>query len=190
MSAIDEERCDPEVVETMASLARRWMRGMRQGAGVRPSWEHPADVVALTSEVPVARDDAALAFMQAVAWGHDLIEDGVHDDGQQVSAEDLRRAGIPEPVVRGVVLLTKEPGITPDLYYGRLCGASERVRIVKCCDRIANLREAITVFTEPRWQKYVRETEGFTKALTTGMAAPHGPWLLARMDEAIARRGT
>lgn len=183
-----EGTCGSETVALLESLAKRWMLGTRNGNG-RSAWEHPADVAKLTGEVPGVRgDEGSGPYMEALAWGHDLLEDGVKENGAAVTAEDLRAAGVPEHVVFGLTLLTKEKFETTHGYYRKLDGAPDLVRIVKCCDRIANLREAAPVFTESRWKKYVEETKGFTMALTLDMPAPYGKWLAEKMEAAMAVR--
>lgn len=62
----------------------------------------------------VSRRVAHDPTLAAVAWLHDTIEDC------EVSADDLRAAGMPDEVVDAVVALTRVSGEPPEEYYGRV----------------------------------------------------------------------
>ena len=67
--------------ELVASLARRWMPGARYGSD-RPAWRHPEDVVEVLRRAPGIRDTLTTQpVLEAVAWGHDLLEDGITESG-------------------------------------------------------------------------------------------------------------
>jgi (p)ppGpp synthase/HD superfamily hydrolase len=62
--------------------------------------------------------------VESIALLHDVVED------TDVSLEDLRKAGFPEPVVAGVDAMTKRAGESKDDYYERVKG-NEVARTVK-----------------------------------------------------------
>ena len=175
----------PDFVTVSCDLARRWMPGSRDGPGHRPVWRHPEDVVALVDQVPGLRP---LAEAEALAWAHDLIEDGRKPDGKPVTADDLRIEGLPESVVQGVVALTRVAGVSRDDHARQVEAAPEVVRVVKCCDRIANLREGATTFKPGRWARYVEDTRLRVLPHVTGIREPRASWLQQRLDDALLLR--
>lgn len=168
-----------------SELARRWMRGTREGNG-RPSWEHPADVVRLIGTAPA---DYFVPGATDVAWLHDIIEDGVREDGSPVTGNDLRAAGASVELVRDVLDLTRQGFETKVQYLERLPLASRRARFVKCCDRICNLREGRGVFSPARWERYVVETGAYIVPLAHTLDAEAGThWLTERIEAAMLGR--
>lgn len=159
------------------------MHGTRYGSS-RPCWEHPADVAKSVARVP-GLTSAEIGYMEAVAWGHDLIEDGVTETGERVSVTTLHEAGVPIKVIASIKLLSKEKG-KYDEYETALRNAPTAVRIVKCLDRIANLTEARTTFPEERWTRYVRETKEFVLPLAESITSPSGAWLVKQLEALIA----
>lgn len=179
---------DMETVDRAKALAVRWLRGVRDGSD-RPSWKHPEDIVELLRQLPGVRPDLETqTYLEAVAWGHDLLEDGVREDGGKVTYNDLVDAGLPYEVVVAIHLLSKEPWMTEAWYARQVTGAPDLVRIIKCCDRIANLTEGAPVFDARRWSNYVRETESWILPMAEGLANPYGPWLAKTLRERIALR--
>lgn len=75
------------------ALARTAHTGQTDKAG-RPYIEHPLRVIRRVEG----------AYEQMAAALHDVLED------TPTTADDLRAAGCPEPVITAVVALTKEPG--------------------------------------------------------------------------------
>lgn len=67
----------------------------------------------------------------ATAWLHDVLEDS------DVTVNDLRAAGIPEPVIEAVVAITKVRGEPRNLYYRRV-KANVIARAVKLADILDN----------------------------------------------------
>ncbi len=177
-----------ETIEKAKGLAIRWIPGFRNGSD-RPAWKHPEDVANLVRSVPGVRPDLETqGYLEALAWTHDLLEDGVKEDGARVTEEDLLAEGLPPEVVVGVRLLSKEPWMTEAWYARQVTGAPVLVQIVKCCDRIANLTEGAPVFKDKRWSNYVRETEAWILPMALAMSPPYGAWLANELKKRIAAR--
>lgn len=175
----------PEVVEKARDLAMRWMPGTRFGSA-RPSWKHPEDVVAVLRRLPGVRPELETQYLlEAMGWAHDLLEDGVTETGAKVTEETLRTEGLPEEVVVGVRLLSKEKWMTPAWYQRQVMGAPDLARIVKCADRIANLTEARTTFPPRRWENYVKETKAWILPMAHELGNPFGAWLALRLGELV-----
>jgi (p)ppGpp synthase/HD superfamily hydrolase len=83
----------PFTVEDAVALARTAHDGQVDKAG-RPYISHP------------------LRVMERVSGEHERMAAALHDvlEDTAVTAEDLRAAGCPEPVVAAVIALTKRPG--------------------------------------------------------------------------------
>lgn len=158
------------------ALAKRWMTGERQGPVIdgqapRRAWEHPQDLVRfldieLPCDDPKEQEDRA-----CLAWLHDLLEDGIKEDGSRVLPHDLTLAGIEDYLVDDVIDLSQGPDETKLQYLCRLSTLSQRAKPVKCGDRICNLREGRTVFNNRRWIRYVGETCYFIYPLTESIVS-------------------
>ena len=98
------------------AIATRAHAGQVDKCGV-PYIEHPRTVSAYC-ESPEARIAGLL---------HDVVED------TEVTLEDLKRAGFPEPVLEAVRLVTKFPGYDEDEYYAAI-KANPIAREVKLAD--------------------------------------------------------
>lgn len=159
-------------IEKAEDLARRWMPGVREG-GSRRAWEHPQDVVKLLCSSPikaVQTDDRILM----VAWLHDIIEDGIKENGARVTSQDLVDAGLPGEVVCDVVELSKQVDEPKEAYLSRLKHHTPRAKLVKCADRVCNLREGAPVFKTRRWIRYVGETCYFIYPIASDLSSPFG----------------
>ncbi len=178
-------------LEKAEELARRWMPGWRQGRPGDPerrAAEHPADLVRLFVEEFPGKVSAG---MLVVAWLHDIIEDGVKEDRCHVTKEDLHAEGIRGNVVGDILALSKGNNETKMAYLARLKDAptaGPRVRLVKCVDRICNLREGQILFKDKRWARYVGETYYFILPLTEGLDSYEGEWLREKLIEAASAR--
>ena len=140
-------------------LARRWMPKPREGSAKRPGWEHPQDIVTVLASIPRDWSPATHQLMEQIAWLHDILEDGRKHDSTPVTANDLKATGLTPAVISGVDLLTRHPPDDFDTYIQRLTAANRpELLVIKCCDRLANLREAKGVFSAPRMQGYIAET--------------------------------
>lgn len=107
-------------IQISRDIAARAHAGQTRRDGV-PYLTHPAAVAA--SVPPV---------LQPVAWLHDVCEDS------DVTLDDLRRAGLPEPVVEAVGAITKREGEEYETYLDRVV-ANPQAAAVKCADIAHNL---------------------------------------------------
>lgn len=170
----------PEIVVMAKKIAMTNMTGTRKG-NPRPAWAHPEDVVGLVQSLPGLRPDMETqCFLEAVAWLHDILED------TKITEVELKAAGIPDHVIMGVKALTKEEWMTREWYFRGLDGMPELVRIVKVCDRIANLTEGKGVLGASWWKRYTHETAHFIVPLTDDMGEPWRSWLLNKLAEVTA----
>lgn len=190
------------LISQAEALARRWMPGDRQGKpGVkaRKAWEHPADLVALLEERPGEFSEAGQIKAIAIAWMHDLIEDGRKEDGSRVTASDLEGlvVGYEDPradpyldpmIVEGVIQLTHPEGLTKIAYYETLAAIDYIPKLVKCVDRICNLREGADVFKPARWDRYVHETRTYILPLAQALREETAEWLTKHLHDAMALR--
>ena len=166
----------PKVVQLAEKLAKTYMTGVRKG-NPRPAWAHPEDVVALVKMVPGIRPDTGTqCFLEAVAWLHDVLEDTT------LTEESLHEAGIPDHVIMGVKMLTKASWMTPHFYFRGVDGAPELVKIVKLCDRLANLTEGKGVLPETWWRQYTYETKHFVVPMAEDMGEPWKTWLVSKLE--------
>lgn len=177
-------------MDLFEGLAKRWMVGERKGPPGFPSreeWRHPEDLVSLIDAYDMPREGFnpnLKPYLKAVAWLHDLIEDGRKEDGTQVTEQDLLDAGVEWSIVRDVVSLSQVPGEDKPVYLARLDKVSWAAKFVKCVDRICNLREGKDCFKDPRWARYVDETKRYIVPLTTNI--PN--WFADELQKAMAAR--
>jgi (p)ppGpp synthase/HD superfamily hydrolase len=170
------------------SIVRQEMIGLRND-GKTPSWQHPYDVeevvLQMIKDCPEGAThllDSEIIHMQIVALLHDLLEDTAW------KASAIKRM-FNEDVMKDVQSLTKEYDCrfgTPQLveYFNHLVTeASHFARIVKCCDRIANLKEARGVFTPYRLERYIFETKMLVIpiAMTVGIS-DFSDWLVMELE--------
>lgn len=168
-------------------LAIRWMPGTRHGENPRLAWEHPQDLVELLPQLPLYRD-MNRDHLEQVAWMHDLLEDGKKGDGSRVTALDLLKEGFTRNVVEDVVTLSKDDTEEKAAYLERLYLGTTNALLVKCVDRICNLREGAVSFKLPRWTRYVAESEKYILPLTKQVHPAQGEWLEAELLAAISLR--
>jgi len=190
------------LIQQAEALAKRWMVGDRQGKPGEPprkAWEHPADLVALLDERPGEFSEAGQIKAKAMAWLHDVIEDGRKADGSRVTYEDLSSLVVSyddphyepyldEMVVIGVGQLTHPEGITKIEYYKTLQEIDYIPKLVKCVDRICNLREGAEVFKPARWARYVEETRLYILPLTEALREETAEWLTKSLEDAMSLR--
>lgn len=167
------------------------MPGLRQGPAKRKAWEHPQDLVRfLTQEMAFMETPAEEQEKRvAVAWLHDILEDGKKEDGNSVLSHDLHRADLRPEIIDDVEALTHqsyEGG--KDVYLSRLKAASPRVKVVKCVDRICNLREGKDSFKVKRWIRYVGETYYFIFPLTEDLPTLERNFLRQELIKAVEAR--
>ena len=117
-----------ELVKLAIQIATSAHDGQFRRDGFTPYIEHPKAVATRVSED---------AIEQSVAWLHDTIED------TKETQETLLAQGIPEPVVKSVVRLTKRPDLSYDEYLSSI--ANDPVaRHVKIADMLTNLSDTPT----------------------------------------------
>lgn len=147
----DDSRPLVERAYEMAATAHegQWRDG-RDGA---PYITHPLRVALILAE-ELGRTEGDLL---AIALLHDTLED------TDLFIENLRDA-VGSEVANGVELLTKEEvpqsgkEARDRAYYSNIINGGEKVRLVKCADRLDNLRGLQTLNDSQRWAKYTKET--------------------------------
>jgi (p)ppGpp synthase/HD superfamily hydrolase len=174
------------MINKAKELAQQWMRGHREGPGNRHAWEHPQDVVALLQEMPGYFD--IRNHLAQVAWLHDVIEDGRKSLGDRVVIKDLFDAGVSIMVANDVLTLSHAPTVPRNEYLAGLSGANDVVKIIKCLDRVCNLREGAPTFKNKRWIRYVGETCLFIHPLTEKLEPETREWLSAQLLQATQLR--
>lgn len=178
------------MIEKAQQLARRWMPGLRQGPAKRKAWEHPQDLVHLLTremnfiEVPAEEQ----AKRVAIAWLHDILEDGKKEDGSGVVVADLDAEGIPTEVIDDVLSLTAMGDEPKSEYLASLKHASTRAKLVKCIDRVCNLREGKEAFKVRRWIRYVGETYYFIFPLAEDLPSLERNFLRIELIKAVEAR--
>lgn len=178
------------LLERCEELCKQWMAGqLRHTAPDSPpreAWKHPEDVVNLLDEwsMPSSWNPALLPHLKAVAWLHDVPEDGKHEDGRPVTDSDLLAEGIPHLIVTDVMHVTQRPGEDRVAFLQRVAAASFSAKILKSADRTCNLREGRLTFKPPRWARYVKETELYILPFADRTV----PWFAGEMRKAMALR--
>lgn len=178
------------MIEKAEQLARRWMPGLRQGPAKRKAWEHPQDLVNLLTkemdfiETPAEEQERRIA----VAWLHDILEDGKKEGGSSVVVADLEAEGVPTEVIDDVLYLTAMGNKPKSEYLASLKHASTRAKLVKCVDRICNLREGKDAFKTKRWIRYVGETYYFIFPLAEELSTLERNFLRIELIKAVEAR--
>jgi guanosine-3',5'-bis(diphosphate) 3'-pyrophosphohydrolase len=141
-------------VERAYELATRAHEGQwRDGRENQPYISHPLRVaLVLADEVRRAEGD-----LLAVALLHDVLEDTA------IPMETMRDV-MGADITNAVELLTKEEvpsggkAARDSAYFAGIINGGDMVRLVKCADRVDNLRGMKQLNDPPRWEKYVKET--------------------------------
>jgi len=143
------------LVERAYALASTAHEGQwRDGRDQAPYLSHPLRVALVLAE-EVGRTEGDLV---AVALLHDVLED------TSVKMEALRDE-VGADIANAVELLSKEQvpqsgkEARDSAYYAGIINSGEIVRLVKCADRVDNLRGLKTLNDPERWEKYVKETQ-------------------------------
>jgi (p)ppGpp synthase/HD superfamily hydrolase len=108
------------LLERADRIATRAHRGQSDKAGA-PYIGHPLRVARRVA------DRGGAVEHQAAALLHDVLEDTT------VTVDELRREGLPEPVIRAVIALTKHDGESYEQAVQR-AAADPIARVVKRCD--------------------------------------------------------
>ena len=171
-------------LEKAINLAKRWMPGCRMKSN-RPAWSHPEDVAKLVEACPL--EGSLKDFALQIAWLHDIIEDGVKEDGSPVTYQDLIAEGVPHLVVKEVDLLSKKEGQPRWDYYHLIAHKGTGLAItVKILDRAANLKEGSETFGRRWFFNYRRDARLDFKPLLNFIDDPKlKGWLEERLDEAM-----
>lgn len=116
-------------------------------------------------------------FLLCAALLHDVIEDS------DIPIEEIQRACGPQ-VMQAVELLTKPmptEGKTKrnEQYYQRLAEGSTLAQLVKCADRLDNLRSMRELNDEARLMRYIDETRRYILPI----AAQADPYLYRSLSE-------
>lgn len=166
------------------------MPGLRQGPAKRKAWEHPQDLVNfLTKEMDFIETPAEEQEKRiAVAWLHDILEDGKKEDGSGVVVADLEAEGIPTEVIDDVLSLTAMGNEPKSEYLASLKHASPRAKLVKCIDRACNLRDGKKAFKVRRWIRYVGETYYFIFPLAEDLPTLECNYLRMALIKAVEAR--
>jgi (p)ppGpp synthase/HD superfamily hydrolase len=169
-----------ETGKSALTLVHKHMKGKRND-GVTPAWQHPIDVLDVVYEMLEKTNsngpESNFDEFEQVALLHDILED------TDLTQEDLKQEGFHFDVIRDVALLTKSDGCrfgTEDLvryFYDLQESNSVVAQAVKCCDRIANLREAKGVFKPYRFARYQFETKMFLIPLAKRVGGDWGKFL-------------
>lgn len=136
-----------EKIATAFTIAFDAHNGQKRDDGT-PYIAHSVRVMEiLTDELGVVDTNTLCAALL-----HDVVED------TEVSYEELlEKMGLEVELM--VKLLTKT-GLTKEQYYSNLSQASESVRLIKCADRLDNIRDMKT-WNEKRRAKYLAETREY-----------------------------
>ena len=114
-----------KLVEIAREIATRAHEGQFRRGGVVPYIEHPRSVVSRVENDP----DASV-----VAWLHDVLEDS------EITPEELKREGIPAPLIDAVKILTRSNNVQYGEYIAGIA-ASPLASKVKVADMLANLSD-------------------------------------------------
>ncbi len=126
---------DNEIIEKL----KIYMSGTRDN-GVTPAWQHPIEVLHVFEEM-----------QKEVGYARDIdLEDDFEKDQRETVIEIIRKSCLLHDII--------EDGIKED---GTLFDCYDLAIIVKCCDRISNLREAVNTFKPYRLERYKWETKMF-----------------------------
>ena len=167
------------------NLIRTRMKGFRMD-GKTPSFMHPIQMFEVLEEMNaetgnVLSEISMFEKLAVICLLHDVLED------TDTTYEELyEEFGF--RVASSVEALTKkkeERFGTPELveYFHRLqTNGGAFAQIVKCLDRIANLRD-LSRFTEYRRQRYFFETKMFVIPVASQIPDPWGVWLLEKLHE-------
>lgn len=167
-----QDRIAPEDVDAMRrvyTLAARihdgQIRKTAQGAAAVPYIVHPLRVANIIAHEWEIADFATLATCLL----HDTVEDVTEKDKSTLPNEIRDVAG--NDVLDAVYILTKpelpQP-CPPDAkalrdarYFAAVRAAPDWVKLIKCADRVDNLRDALRWGNAKFWEKYSSETLGW-----------------------------
>jgi (p)ppGpp synthase/HD superfamily hydrolase len=189
-----EEKEEKTQLELARELAQRWMPGNRQskpGIPTREAWRHPEDIVKMIDWWAPESSTPFVNHMKCVAWLHDIIEDGRREDGSIISSTDLLVTGVHIDIISDVLHLTQGVDEDKALALERVSKAPLSARIVKCFDRICNLKEGSKTFKTGRWNRYIVQTREYIIPLAESVDQElECEWFVPEMEAAILLRPT
>ena len=150
-------------------------RGQERDSGGR-YFEHPRAASLILLHQGILDHEVIIATLL-----HDVLEDSFI-----LTWEDLEYIFNSE-VCTLVKLVTKEPGLSKDIYWSRLAGGSPRAWLVKLADRLHNL-STLGDWTPERQIKKVKETRQKILPLTIALAIEpryrsQAEWFKNRIEE-------
>lgn len=158
-----------KIVKAFA-FAHRAHNGQKRDDGA-PYISHPVRVLKiLIDEFGVSDDDTLYSALL-----HDVVED------TRIPYEEIK-AKFGKRVAITVKLLTKT-GLTKEMYYGSLALASRDVQLIKCADRLDNIRDMKT-WKENRKERYLEETRKYILPIARNLGAPVYGKLMEAMKNA------
>lgn len=186
---------DMNKLETIEFL-KTSMPGYRND-GVTPNWKHPVDVANIFEEMinqvgfeispPYNYEDFILTALL-----HDIYEDGVDENNQRITNYTLSNLGINKYVINSVYYLTKADSThfgnfgLIDYFFDLGENGTLAATVIKCCDRIANLRDAVHTFKPHRLARYKWETKIMVIPLAKLVGEANkawGDWLTKELTE-------
>lgn len=136
------------------TLAKRFHDGQFRKGG-DPYIVHPLRLCSQLISLGVDDD-----IILPIALLHDVIEDcNLPYKGKELVTE----YGLPQEILDGTLLLTKEEGVAEKVYYEKL-SKNFRSLLVKLSDRCNNV-STMQPFTREKKQKYLIETKEFVEPL-------------------------
>jgi (p)ppGpp synthase/HD superfamily hydrolase len=112
-----------------------------------PYWTHPKAVMdIIETELLINAEEISVTALL-----HDILED------TDVKKEELN-SKFGKKIADNVELLSKNYAPDHEMYFERIKKADDKVKIVKLCDRIHNLRDFLMVDDQARIEKYINET--------------------------------
>lgn len=138
--------------------------------------------------VTLISDESVLNYLIRVGWLHDVLEDGYTSNMVLVTEEDLWENEVDPQVIQDVVLITRQPGESKEAYLSRLIDTPIQVRLLKCIDRVCNLRES------PKkdaawWDKYSVSTRKYVLPLARSLHTEGwDSWAISILEHALTLR--
>ena len=177
----------PDLITVAMNLAKTWLHGNRKaplGQEGPPNWNHARDVAtrlaAYADHLPSGEADAWIA----VAWMHDLLEDGRHSDWPEdrtltnaellslLNAENVPQARAAH-LVEMVEFLTKRDDPPHKGYFNRMKrDAPWPVLLIKALDRLGNLTDGRDAFDADKWEEYTSEAATWVVPLLVRVPEP------------------
>lgn len=140
-----------DAIKKMKELATKHHEGQLRKDDKTPYIEHPKAVVAQLKKWGYDKGDDA--WVLAVAWGHDLLED------TECTEQEIRDAcgDYADKVLEGIRLLTRDKEIFP-VKNDYICNVAEKAPLpllaVKIADRLCNTRDFLALGRKEKAHAY------------------------------------